>query len=72
MFDIRKGACGAAKVCELVDSFLLSALSLKCNKTNAGLCRDDELAVFINVSGTDCEEIKKEFQKLFRQYGLKL
>ena len=34
--------------------------------------RDDGLAVFRNVSGAHCEKIKKEFQKLFRQHGLKL
>ena len=60
------------EVCELVGSFLLYALSLKYNKTNIGLYRDDGLAVFRNVSGAHCEKIKKEFQKLFRQHGLKL
>ena len=30
------------------------------------------MAVFKNVSGPHCEKIKKEFQKLFRQHGLKL
>ena len=34
--------------------------------------RDGGLAVFRNVSGAHCEKIKKEFQKLFRQHGLKL
>ena len=66
------GAYDGAEVCELVGSFLLYALSLKYNKTNIGLYRDDGLAVFRNVSSPDCEKIKKEFQKLFRQYGLKL
>ena len=66
------GAYDGAEVCELVGSFLLYALSLKYNKTNIGLYRDDGLAVFRNVSGAHCEKIKKEFQKLFRQHGLKL
>ena len=71
LFDVTMGACDGAEVCELVGSFLLYALSLN-NKANIGLCRDGRLAVFRNVSGPPCEKIKKEFQKLFRQHGLKL
>ena len=66
------GAYDGAEVCELVGSFLLYALSLKYNKRNIGLYRDDGLAVLRNVSGPNCEKIKKEFQKLCRQHGLKL
>ena len=72
MFDVTMGAYDGAEVCELVGSFLLYELSLKYNKTNIGLYRDDGLTVVKNVSGAHCEKIKKEFQKLFRQYGLKL
>ena len=72
LFDVTMGAYDGAEVCELVGSFLLYALSLKYNKTNIGLYRDDGLAVFRNVSGAHCEKIKKEFQKLFWQHGLKL
>ena len=72
LFHVITGAYDGAEVCELVGSFLLYALSLKYNKTNIGLYRDDGLAVFRNVSGAHCEKIKKEFQKLFRQHGLKL
>ena len=66
------GAYDGAEVCELVGSFLLYALSLKYNKANIGLYRDDGLAVFRNISGLHCETIKKEFEKLFQQHGLKL
>ena len=66
------GAYDGAEVCELVGSFLLYALSLKYNKRNIGLYRNDGLAVFRNVSGSHCEKIKKDFQKLFQQHGLKL
>ena len=72
LFDVTMGAYDGTEVSELVGSFLLYALSLKYNKTNIGLYRDDGLAVFRNVSGAHCEKIKKEFQKLFRQHGLKL
>ena len=43
------GAYDGADVCELVGSYLLNALSLKYNKANIGLYRDDGLAVFRNV-----------------------
>ena len=72
LFDVPMGANDGAEVCELVGSFLLVALSLKYNKTNMGIYRDDGLAVFRNVSGPHCEKIKKDFQKLFQQHGLKL
>ena len=72
MFDVTVGAYDEAEVCELVGSFLLYAFSLKYIKTNIGLYRDDGLAVFRNVSCSHIEKIKKEFQKPFRQYGLKV
>ena len=53
------GAYDGAEVCELACSFLRYALSLKYNKTNIGLYRDDGLAGFRNVSGPHCEKIKK-------------
>ena len=71
-FDVTMRAYDGAEVCELVGSFLLYALSLKYNEANIGLYRDGGLAVFRNVSRPHCEKIKKEFQKLFQQHGLKL
>ena len=72
LFDVTMGAYDGAEVCELVGSFLLHAVSLKYNKRNTGLYRDDRLTVFRNVSGSHCEKIKKDFQKLFQQHSLKL
>ena len=72
LFDVAMGAYDGAEVCDLVGSFLLYALSLRYNKTTIAVYRDEGLAVFRNVSGPHCEKIKKEFQKLFRQHGLKL
>ena len=43
------GAYDSARVCELVGSFLLYALSLKYNKTNLGWYGDDGLPVFRNI-----------------------
>ena len=59
-------------LCELVSSFLLDALSLKHNKTNIGLYRDDGFAIFRNISGPHCEKIKREFRKLFRHHNLRI
>ena len=64
--DVTMSAYDGAEVSETVGSFLLHTLSLKYNKTNIGLYRDDGLAVFRNVSGPHCEKIKKDFQKLFQ------
>ena len=69
LLDVTMDAYDGADVCELLGSFLLYALSLKYNKTNIGLYRDDGLAVYSSPYG---EKIRKEFQKLFRQHGLKL
>ena len=72
MFDVTVGTYNGVEVFELAGSFLLYVLSLKYNKTNIGLYRDDGLAVFRNICGLHCEKIKKEFQNLLRQHGLKL
>ena len=71
LLDVTMGAYDGLEVCKLVGSFLLYALSLK-YKTNIGLYREVGLAVSRNVSSSHSEKIKKEFQKPFRQYGLKL
>ena len=62
LFDVLMGAYDGEEVCELVGSFLLYALSLKCNRTNIGFHRDDGLAVFRKISGPHCEKIKKNFK----------
>lgn len=70
LFDVTMGAFDGAEVCELVGCFLLNKLSSKYNKNEIGLYRDDGLAVFKNVSGTQIERIKKDFQKIFKNHGL--
>ena len=47
-------------------------ISEKYNKNNVGLYRDDGLAVFKNISGPESERIKKNFQSLFKKYGLEI
>ena len=71
-FDVTMGAFDGAEVCELVGLYLLSILTTKCNKDNIGLYRDDGLAVFKDISGPQSEKLKKQFQKMFNENGLKI
>ena len=64
------GAYDGAEVCELVGTFLLYKLSLKYNKNDIGLYRNDGLAIFKNISGPKLEKIKKDIQKLFKENQL--
>ena len=59
-----------AEVCELIGTFLLYKLSLKYNKNDIGLDRDDGLAIFKNISRTKSEKVKKDIQKLFKENEL--
>ena len=45
LFDVTMGTYDGAEVCELVGIFILYLVSLKYNKNNIGLFRDDGLAV---------------------------
>ena len=72
MFDVTMGRHDRAEVCELVDNFLLYAFSLKDNKTDIGLYKDDNQAVFKNISGPESESIKKNFQSLFKKCGVEI
>ena len=71
-FDVTMGAYDDAEVCELVGIFIRYQLSLKYNKNNIGLYRDDGLAVFKNISGPQAEKIKKHFQNIFRKNNLNI
>ena len=70
LFDATMGAYDGAEVCELVSIFMLNKISEKYNKNDVGLYRDDGLAVFKNIRGPKSECIKKNFQSLFKKYGL--
>ena len=72
IFDVTMGAYDGAEVCELVGIFLLSKLSTKCDKENIGLYRDDGLAAVKNLSGPQTERLKKDFQNIFNENGLKI
>ena len=72
LFDVTMGAYDGAEICELVGAFLLNRICSKYSKKDIGLYRDDGLAVFKSVSGPQSEKIKKEFQKIFKDNGLKI
>ena len=71
-FDVAMGAYDGAEVCELVGIFMLNKISEKYYKNDIGLYRDDDLAVFKNISGPESERTKKNFQSLFKKYGLEI
>ena len=54
----------------MVGTFLLYKLSLKYNKSDVGLYRDDVLAILKNISGTKSEKVKKDIQKLCKENEL--
>ena len=70
LFDVSMGAYDGAEVCELVWIFFLYKLSLKYNKNDIGLYRDDGLAIFKNISGPKSEKVKNDIQKLFKENEL--
>ena len=72
LFDVTMEAYDGAKVFELVGIFMLNKISEKHNKNDIGLHKDDGLAVFKNVSDSESERIKKNFQSLFKKYGLEI
>ena len=72
LFDVTMGAFDGAEVCELVGNFILHQLSMKFNKNDFGLYRDDGLGVLKNKSGPEAEKIKKEIQKLFKENHLNI
>ena len=72
LFGVTMGAYDSAEVCELGDIFISKKISEKYNKNEVGLHRDDGLAVFKNISGPELDSIKKNFQSLFKKYGLEI
>ena len=66
------GAYDGAEVCELIGTFLLEKMSGIFSKCDIGLYRDDGLAVFRNKSGFHWEKIKKELQRLFKEYDIEI
>ena len=70
LFDVTMGAYDGAEVCELAGIFMLNKISEKYNKNDVGLYRDDGQTVFKDIIGPESVRIKKNFQSLFKKYGL--
>ena len=70
LYDVTMGGYDGVQECELVETFLLYKLSLKYNKNNIGIYRDDDLAIFKNISGPKSEKVKNDIQKLFKENEL--
>ena len=70
--DVATGAYGGAEVCGLVGTFLLDKISKKYDQNSIDLYHDDRLSLFKNKSDTQLERIKKNLQKTFKDFGLKI
>ena len=64
MLDVAMESYDGADICELVGIFALSQLPEQCDRRDIGLYRDGGLAVFIGVSGSMADRIKKDITKL--------
>ena len=72
LFDVTMGSFDGAEVCELVGLYILNTLSNEYGKEHIGLYRDDGLAVFKNISGSEAERIRKNIPKTFQKLDLKI
>ena len=61
------GAYVGAEVCKVICNFVLSLLSKHINKDHVGLYSNNGLALLKNISDSEVEKPKKEFQKLFKE-----
>ena len=66
------GSYDGAELCELVGLFILHNLGNKYGKESIGLYLDDGLAALNKISGPQAERITKDFQKSFKELGLKI
>ena len=56
-----------AEICELVGVYILNELGEKYGKERVGLYKDDGLACFETLSGSEAEKIRKDAIKIFKQ-----
>ena len=69
-FDVTMGGYDSAELCELVGLCVLDLITKDIYKQNIGLCGDDGLSYFENISGLDSAKIKKRIFKIFKRNGL--
>ena len=65
-FDVTMGSYDGAEICELVGLYILHVLRERYEKVKIGLYRDDGLACFGNINGSQAERIQKEFISIFK------
>ena len=70
LFDVTMVSFDGAETCELVGSFLLSAITSKF-RDKFGLYRDDGLGM-VQTTPRRAEQMKKELCALFRQHDLRI
>ena len=66
-FDFSIGAYDGAEVCDLIGNFMLSLLSKHIIKNHIGVFRENSLPILKNTCGPEVENLKKKFQKLFKE-----
>eukprot|EP00117_Sycon_ciliatum_P006225 scpid103855/ scgid9857/ len=73
LFDVTMGSCDCAEVCQLVGAFLRKRVADTCVFGPViGLCHNDGLAAFKNMTGHEADSIRKAITKLFRDSGLRI
>ena len=68
-FDVAQGAFDSAEVCDIMGLFLISELQAKNLDIQAGVFRDDGLAVTA-LNQRQAESTKKKICEIYRQHGL--
>ena len=72
LFDVTMGSFDGAEVCELVGLYILDILAKEYGKERIGLYRDDGLAAFKSISGSEADRIRKNMTKTFLKLDLKI
>ena len=72
-FDVTMGSFDGTEICELVGLYFLHVLGAKYGKNNHGIYRDDGLAYFENMNGSQADRIRKDFIAIFKnEFQLKI
>ena len=70
-FDVAMGAFDGAESCDLIGLFLLDQISKRITSLNAGLYRDDGLAV-AETTGRTAEKLRQQIVDLMAVFNLKI
>ena len=66
------GSLDGAEVCELVGLYLLNKIKPLLDSNNAGLYRDDGLAIVHKANGPKVDRLRKDIISLFKDEGLSI